>query len=78
MNHKIIFFSTLVLIGLLAIGVTFAGKGGNKGKLTECNDGIDNDGDGLIDYPADPGCLSLSDTSELNPTTSPPPVQPFF
>ncbi len=23
-----------------------------------CNDGLDNDGDGLIDYPADPGCLS--------------------
>ena len=22
----------------------------------QCSDGIDNDGDGLIDYPADPGC----------------------
>ena len=24
--------------------------------MAECSDGIDNDGDGLIDYPADPGC----------------------
>jgi len=30
----------------------------------ECNDGIDNDGDGLIDYPNDPGCESLDDDDE--------------
>lgn len=30
----------------------------------ECNDGIDNDGDGFIDYPADPSCSSLLDDSE--------------
>ncbi|MBR9700798.1 hypothetical protein GOV11_02950, partial [Candidatus Woesearchaeota archaeon] len=30
----------------------------------QCNDGIDNDGDGLIDYPADPHCKSLNDNSE--------------
>jgi hypothetical protein len=29
-----------------------------------CGDGIDNDGDGLIDYPADPGCASVRSTSE--------------
>ncbi|HSN29148.1 MAG TPA: hypothetical protein VLT45_22825, partial [Kofleriaceae bacterium] len=29
-----------------------------------CNDGIDNNGDGKIDYPNDPGCSSPSDTSE--------------
>jgi len=28
-----------------------------------CHDGVDNDGDGLVDFPADPGCASaLSDT----------------
>jgi hypothetical protein len=31
---------------------------------TECNDGIDNDGDGLIDWPADPGCTDLGDNHE--------------
>jgi hypothetical protein len=33
-----------------------------------CSDGIDNDGDTLIDYPADPGCTSASDTSEVDPS----------
>jgi len=32
--------------------------------LTECNDGIDNNSNGKIDYPADPGCGSLWDTRE--------------
>ena len=30
----------------------------------QCADGIDNDGDGKIDYPADPGCTSPTDTDE--------------
>ena len=34
--------------------------------LTRCLDGLDNDDDGLVDYPADPGCSSPSDTSELD------------
>lgn len=32
----------------------------------QCNDGLDNDNDGLIDYPADPGCSSSVDNTELN------------
>ncbi len=31
---------------------------------TQCNDGIDNDGDGLIDYPADAGCTNPCDSLE--------------
>ena len=34
-----------------------------------CSDGIDNDSDGKIDYPADTGCSSATDTDEFN---SPP------
>lgn len=30
----------------------------------QCNNGIDDDGDGLIDYPDDPGCSSATDDSE--------------
>src|SRR3989339_108124 len=30
-----------------------------------CNDRADNDGDGFIDYPADPGCTSRKDKNEL-------------
>ncbi len=32
----------------------------------QCNDGIDNDGDGYTDYPSDPGCSSATDDSEYN------------
>lgn len=34
-----------------------------------CSDGIDNDTDGLVDYPADPGCTSLLDNTEENVIT---------
>lgn len=33
----------------------------------ECADGIDNDGDGLSDYPDDPGCADATDVSERSP-----------
>ncbi len=29
-----------------------------------CDDGVDGDGDGLVDFPADPGCTAFDDTSE--------------
>jgi len=37
----------------------------------QCADGLDNDGDGLIDHPADPGCTSAGDDTESpNPAVS--------
>ncbi len=30
----------------------------------DCDDGLDDDGDGLVDHPADPGCTSPTDESE--------------
>jgi hypothetical protein len=35
-------------------------------QLPQCSDGIDNDGDRLVDYPADPGCTSTTDNDEYN------------
>ena len=35
-----------------------------KGKIPECSDGKDNDGDGKIDYPEDDGCATPDDNSE--------------
>jgi hypothetical protein len=32
----------------------------------QCNDGFDNDGDGLIDFPNDPGCSSAEDYDETD------------
>jgi hypothetical protein len=34
-----------------------------------CADGIDNDSDGAIDFPADPGCTSSTDDTEANVST---------
>lgn len=34
--------------------------------LYQCGDTVDNDKDGLIDYPSDPGCTSVTDNDELN------------
>lgn len=36
-----------------------------------CGDKIDNDSDGKIDFPNDPGCDSLGDDTEANPATPP-------
>ena len=45
------------------------GSGGpavGGGLITQCNDGVDNDGDLLIDYPNDLGCSSSNDNSEID------------
>jgi len=36
-----------------------------------CADGMDNDGDGRIDYPFDPGCTAREDADETNPVPLP-------
>ena len=36
-----------------------------------CADGVDNDGDGAIDHPADPGCADPADTDESDPSQPP-------
>ncbi len=34
----------------------------------ECSNNLDDDGDGFVDYFADPGCWSLTDATETNPS----------
>ena len=41
--------------------------------VAQCADGLDNDGDGLIDFPADPGCVDAADNDEFNAPPPPPP-----
>lgn len=41
----------------------------------QCSNGTDDDGDSLIDYPADPGCTGTEDTTEA-PNPPPPPPAP--
>lgn len=45
--------------------------------IVACNDGIDNDGDGFIDFASDPDCISWEDINEfpeLPPNPIPEPV----
>ena len=46
-----------------------AALGGGTPPPAACGDGVDNDGDGLTDYPNDPGCSSSTDTDETNAAT---------
>jgi hypothetical protein len=41
-----------------------------------CNNGRDDDGDGKVDYPADPGCTDAQDDSESPDPPPPPPTPP--
>jgi len=44
---------------------------GNQPPRPQCDDGIDNDGDGKIDFPNDPGCDSKEDNDETDNTQPP-------
>jgi hypothetical protein len=56
-------FMVFLVMALAAFGViTLAGPA--AATHTECHDGIDNDGNGLIDFPQDPGCSSIDDFHE--------------
>lgn len=46
------------------LGVLMDGAVGGPGEESQCSDGLDNDGDGLTDYPDDAGCGSADDDNE--------------
>ena len=62
-------FSNKILCNYFGIncGKYFKGELGSAGPLAvqgSCKDGIDNDGDGKIDWPNDEGCLNADDDNE--------------
>lgn len=53
-------------------GFTCKGTAGSRTcQRAQCSDGVDNDGDMKIDFPFDPGCTSVVDDTETDPTTAP-------
>lgn len=52
-------------------GTSGGGGGGGGSPDSVCEDGDDNDGDGLTDYPNDPGCTSSNDSDESNLVAEP-------
>jgi len=71
-----IILSAFAIVTFL-INAIIEGTGGGPSGPPACNDTIDNDGDNLIDYPADPGCVDIYDNDEWNPT-NPPPQTNFY
>ena len=55
----------LLLVMLASIGIGL----GAAASHADCDDGLDDDGDGFVDYPVDPGCDSSADVSESNSST---------
>ncbi len=73
-NALLLALSLILAMGLSACGSKAKDDDKNSGSATSaaCSDGLDNDGDGFVDYPADPGCSSPGDTDETDPP--PPPA----
>jgi hypothetical protein len=67
--------SALAQSGAITCGTGYICKGtvgARKCQQAQCSDGINNnDGDSKIDFPFDPGCSSISDDDETDPTTAP-------
>lgn len=55
--------------GIVTITPSSPSSGGGGGGSVQCSDGTDNDGDGKIDYPNDPGCASSGDDNETDPSS---------
>src|SRR5262245_19069656 len=56
---------------------THAGRAASPGAaapLAACMNRLDDDGDGAIDFPGDPGCSDYTDTSEVNSAPAPAPT----
>src|SRR4051812_684164 len=59
-----ILFALVVFWAAATGGLTYRAGVAAAATQPACSDGLDNDGDGAIDYPADTGCQSLSQGSE--------------
>jgi hypothetical protein len=66
--------SPLAQSGAITCNIGYACKGTMGSRTCQpalCSDGLDNDMDGKIDYPYDPGCVDSADDTEQNPATPP-------
>ena len=66
--------SPLAASGALSCGAGYACSGtagARTCQVASCNNGVDDDGDGRVDYPNDPGCATSSDNDETDPAVLP-------
>ncbi|MBA3397412.1 MAG: hypothetical protein H0T89_32600 [Deltaproteobacteria bacterium] len=59
--------SRWLLVTLSLLVFACGGGSNNDGNTAACSDGIDNDDDGKIDFPDDPGCSDAADDTEETP-----------
>ncbi len=64
---RIFLIASLTIAAFVAPTLTASGAAHAAKTRAQCSDGIDNDGDGLIDLGPDPGCTSPSDNTEFDP-----------
>jgi hypothetical protein len=64
---KYIVLVYIIMIGITPIWVNAASPEFRQQikAITQCNDSIDNDGDGLLDFASDPDCVSWEDNNEF-------------
>jgi|GEM_PF-2823039 len=58
------------LLALVGLGLSAAVSTEARAPLPQCQDNLDNDDDSKIDFPSDPGCASLTGTSEIDPANA--------
>jgi hypothetical protein len=68
-----VFYVLLFVVALLgASAVIYGTPWAASASKPQCNNRIDDDGDGKIDYPTDPGCTGRGDKREVDPPPPPP------
>lgn len=64
MDKKARIATVVALVAMMVLAASAV----SAGRWTRaCNDGVDNDGDGFVDYPDDSGCRKWWDRTETNP-----------
>ena len=71
-NTNVLKYFSVLLLPFLILGLNFVFADTSDVTVevvfTDCSDGIDNDSDGLTDFPNDPGCSSSADDDETDST----------
>jgi hypothetical protein len=72
-DHRMLAWLLAVATLSLAAGMSLAApnRAGAVARLAQCANNVDDDGDGKVDFPAEPGCTAPSDTSEVDPSPLP-------
>ncbi|MBS3128615.1 hypothetical protein J4410_05700 [Candidatus Woesearchaeota archaeon] len=58
---KIVSIVVFLLVAIISASIVFSTH-------VQCDNGVDDDGDGLIDFPADPGCSGINELTETSPS----------